>query len=401
MHLEHKSFAIGLVVGAGAILIFGLVLLLGLAWVARRHDQTIKANAAPAFCPVTGDFVVTQALVKIRQKYDVPAIAMAVVTSDGLKYSAVAGVRKRGTEIPATLQDLWHLGSDGKAMTSTLIARLVERGQLKWDLTLAEAFPDLSSTMHPDFQKATLLQLLSHRAGLPANLNLGDYLGDDAPALRLRAGREELARKPQKTPGSGYNYSNLGYIIAAAIVEKATGKPWEGMMAEELFAPLKMTTAGFGGMGTPGKTDQPWPHTENGEPCAANGPAMDNPPVMGPAGRIHCSIQDWAKFVQDQLRGARGESALLKAEAYRKLQTPPFDDDYALGWGVAQRGWAGGKALNHAGDNTMNFANVWVAPKRGFAILACVNQSGKAAFQATDEVMGAMIELLSKNMSPK
>jgi CubicO group peptidase (beta-lactamase class C family) len=402
MNLEHKSFAIGLVVGAVAMLVLGLALLLGFAWMTRRHDQTAKTKTNPApFCPVAGDSVVTQALVQIRQKYNVPAIAMAVITSDGLKYSAVAGVRKRGTDIPATLTDLWHLGSDGKAMTSTVIARMVERGQLKWDLTLADAFADVASTMHRDFQNVTLLQLLSHRAGLPANLDLSDYLGDDAPALRSRAVRQELARKPRITPGSAYNYSNLGYIIAAAIVEKTAGKPWERVMAEELFAPLKMTTAGFGGTGTPGKVDQPWPHTENGEPCATNGSTMDNPPVMGPAGRIHCSIQDWAKFIQDQLRGARGESALLKTEAYQKLQTPPSGDDYALGWGVAKRDWAGGKALNHAGDNTMNFANVWLAPKRDFAILACVNQSGNTAFQATDEVMGAMIELLSKNVSPK
>jgi len=63
---------------------------------------------------------------------------------------------------------------------------------------------------------------------------------------------------------------------------------------------------------------------------------------------------------------------------------------------VAQRGWAGGKALNHGGDNTMNFANVWVAPQRDFAILVCVNQGGDTAFKASDEAVGAMIDLLKK-----
>ena len=100
-------------------------------------------------------------------------------------------------------------------MTSTLIARLVERGQLKWDSTLAEVFPELAPQMNPEFQKVTLLQLLSHRAGLPANLNLAEYLGNDVESLRLRAVRQELAKKPQSTPGSKYAYSNLGYIIAA------------------------------------------------------------------------------------------------------------------------------------------------------------------------------------------
>ena len=162
-----------------------------------------------------------------------------------------------------------------------------------------------------------------------------------------------------------------------------------------------MESAGFGGTGTPGQLDQPWPHTADGAPTAANGRSMDNPPVMGPAGRIHCSIQDWGNFIQDQLRGARGASALLKAESYQKLLTPPLGGDYALGWMVANRSWAGGKALNHAGDNTMNFANVWVAPQRDFAILVCVNQSGDTAFKATDEAVGAMIELVGEENRAK
>jgi hypothetical protein len=118
---------------------------------------------------------------------------------------------------------------------------------------------------------------------------------------------------------------------------------------------------------------------------------MDNPPVLSPAGRVHCTIQDWARFVTDQLRGARGEAGLLQPASYKRLQTPPFGDEYALGWGVVQRSWGGGTVLNHSGDNTMNFANVWVAPRRDFAILVCVNQSGDIAFRASDEAVGALI----------
>jgi CubicO group peptidase (beta-lactamase class C family) len=126
---------------------------------------------------------------------------------------------------------------------------------------------------------------------------------------------------------------------------------------------------------------------------------MDNLPVMGPAGRVHCSIQDWAKFVQDQLRGARSEQALLKPDSYQKLHTPPFGGDYALGWLAVKRSWGGGAVLNHAGDNTMNFATVWIAPKRDFAILVCVNQSGDAGFKATDEAVVALMKL-HKEKSP-
>lgn len=373
-----------------------VLLLLATVWMMSWPQN--KSFAAPAsdFCPAVGDTNVTTLLKPIRQKFNVPAMAVVVVTSDGLKFAGAVGVRKRGTEVPVTLDDLWHLGSDTKAMTSTLIARLVERGQLRWDSTLAEVFPEIAPQMDADFRKVTLLQLLSHHAGLPANLDLVKYSGDDVASLRLRAVKEYLAKKPESAPGTKYLYSNLGYIIAGAVVEKVTGKTWEQNITEEVFKPLHMDSAGFGGTGTPGKIDQPWPHTRDGAPTAANGPRVDNPPVMGPAGRVHCTIQDWAKFIQDQLRGARGEPALLQPESYQKLQTPPFAGDYALGWLVTHRGWGGGEVLNHVGDNTMNCANVWIAPEKDFAVLVCVNQGGAVAFRAADAAVGAMIQLLQK-----
>ena len=389
-----KSFSLGAVIGGGAMFFLCAALLLTTAWMMNQHK--VASGPAPEFCPLVGDKNVTALLKPIRQKFNVPAMAVAVVTSTGIKFIGAVGVRKRGTEISVALDDLWHLGSDGKIMTSTLMARLVERGQLRWDTTLGEVFPELAPQMDEGFRNVSLLHLLSHRAGLPANLNLTKFSGDDAPQLRLRAVKEELAKKLQFAPGEKFLYSNLGYIIAAAVVEKTTGKAWEQAIAEEVFNPLQMNSAGFGGTGTPGKIDQPWPHTKDGEPTSANGLAIDNPPVMGSAGRIHCTIQDWAKFIQDQLRGARSEPALLKPESYQKLQTQSFGGDYALGWIVAERGWGGGKVLNHGGDNTMNCANVWVAPKKDFAILVCVNQGGDTAFQASDAAVGVMIDLLQK-----
>ena len=94
-------------------------------------------------------------------------------------------------------------------MTSTLIAKLVEQGKLKWDTTLAEVFPDLAPQMHADFKAVTLLQLLSHRAGLPQNLTFAKYTGDDVMALRLRVAQEELAKRSQSPPGKPSNTRTL------------------------------------------------------------------------------------------------------------------------------------------------------------------------------------------------
>jgi hypothetical protein len=176
------------------------------------------------------------------------------------------------------------------------------------------------------------------------------------------------------------------------MVEKVTGKSWEKNLMEHVFAPLKLTSAGFGGTGTPGKIDQPWSHTADGQPVPQNGPTVDNPPVMGPPGRVHCTLQDWSKYVADFLRGMAGKPALLPTAAYKTLATPPFGGDYALGWIVTERDWAGGTVLTHSGSNTMNYATVWIAPQRDFAILACTNQGGDAAHAACDAAVVALMK---------
>lgn len=188
-------------------------------------------------------------------------------------------------------------------------------------------------------------------------------------------------------PTAGFLYSNLGYVVAGAMAERAADAAWEDLMKNLIFEPLGMTGVGFGGVGSPGQIDQPWPHLANGKPAAGNGPAVDNPPVMGPAGTVHCRLSDWAKFVADQLRGERGEPALLKTETYRKLHAPPFPGGYALGWGIFERAWAGGMALAHDGSNSMNYASVSLGPARNIAILVVVNQGGEAANRACDEVV--------------
>jgi CubicO group peptidase (beta-lactamase class C family) len=359
-------------------------------------DSTSTTPFNAAYCPAAGDPAVTNLLVPIREKHQVPAMAAALVTSKGLVTVGVAGTRKRGTETAASLNDQWHLGSDTKAMTATLVAKLVEKGRLRWESTVAEVFPDLAAGFGAEARTITVLQLLSHRSGLKANPDLVLYGGPDGPKERLRVVKDELSKAPRHKPGTEYEYSNLGYAIAGAITERITGKSWEQAMRDEVFAPLGMTSVGFGGTGTPGRTDQPWGHRQDGQPVSGNGPAMDNPPVLSPAGRVHCTIQDWARFIADQLRGARGEPALLKSASYKRLHTPPFGDDYALGWFVVVRPWGGGTVLNHAGDNTMNYANVWVAPRREFAVLVCINQSGDTAFQASDEAVSGLIKLHSQ-----
>ena len=353
----------------------------------------VASFRAPAQAPATVQRV-DSLLEAVRQKHNLPALAGAIVTGKGPVAIGAVGVRKAGTEVPVTVGDQWHLGSDTKAMTATMIAALVEQGKLTWETTIEETFPDIAATLPPELRRATILHLLSHRAGLPADtgwraLSLSGSLVEQ----RQAALKSAASIKIESEPGTTFAYSNWGYVIAAAMIEKIANAPWEELIAQYLFKPLEVKSAGFGGLGTPGKTDQPWPHGADGKPVFANGPTVDNPPVIGPAGAVHCSLSDWARFIADQLRGARGEHALLKPETYKKLHTPPFGGEYALGWIVTERDWGGGTVLTHAGSNTMNFAVVWMAPQRDFALLVCTNQGGPVAGQACDEAASALVRL--------
>jgi CubicO group peptidase (beta-lactamase class C family) len=338
---------------------------------------------------------IAAALEPIRARHHFPALGGAIVTSKGLTGMAVTGLRKAGTDVAATPDDLWHLGSDTKAMTAAWIAQVVGRGKLSWESTIGAVMAKETAGAPEAFRDITLLQLLSHRAGLVANINWQEASRSGATPReqRLAALRTAAVTKLSSPPGSKYEYSNLGYVIAATMAEHVVDRAWEGEIRASIFAPLGMASAGFGGLGTPGLIDQPWPHTGNGQPTGTNGPLVDNPEVMGPAGTVHCSLADWAKFIADQLSGLEGHGALFAPEIYKQTHTPPFGGDYAYGWLVTDRPWGGGTVYTHAGSNTLNFAVVWMAPQKDFAVLVTTNQGGAEAQQGTDEAAAALIRL--------
>lgn len=329
------------------------------------------------------------ALVKSLESHKVPALGAVVIQGDKVTIS-VAGVRKHGGKLPVKTTDLWHLGSDSKAMTAMLVAILVHEKKLSYERTLAQAFPEFAEKMHPDYRRVTLDMLLRHRSGLPGNLPGGWEKIDQK--LPIREQREKatkilLSAPPEHPPGKEFLYSNAGYMIAGHMAERACNATWEQLMRKHVFQPLGMRSAGFGPAGHPDRVEQPWPHEEDGTPVTP-GPDGDNPPVMGPAGRVHVSLQDWARFIQDLMHGLEGKKALLPQECYTRLSQPLKGEEYSVGgWGRA-RG-----ALMHDGSNTMNYCTAIVIPERNLAVLVVCNQGGrKVGGEAALEVRKALLE---------
>lgn len=358
------------------------------------------AKAADADPADAADDATSRMLESVRVKHSFPALAAAVVVDGRIVTIDAVGFRKHGSDEAVTAGDKFHIGSVTKSMTATIAAMLVEQEKVSWTTTVGESFPELRDDIHVGYRGVTLEQLLAHRGGAPAvapgPLWSSAWNASGPPAeQRLDFAMGILAGPPQVEPGTQYIYSNQGYAIAGVMLERAAGRPWEELMHTLLFEPLGMESAGFGAPAAPDTVDQPWGHTRgpqgNLDPVAP-GPRADNPPAIGPAGTVHCSLADLAQYAAFHMAGAQGDSDLLNADSFKKLHTSA-GDDYALGWIVLEREWAGGRALMHTGSNTMFYTVVWMAPGRNAAVIVATNVGGPdAAFAGCDEAAGKLIE---------
>jgi CubicO group peptidase (beta-lactamase class C family) len=146
------------------------------------------------------------------------------------------GLADRENKIPYTPQTISTIGSVTKQFTATAILKLEMMGKLSVNDPLEKYFPDAPA----DKKKITLHQLLTHTAGLvPA-------LGDDYEALTRDGFMKRVMETPlNSVPGDKYDYSNVGYSILAAIVEKQSGLNYEQFLQKYLFAPAGMKNTGY------------------------------------------------------------------------------------------------------------------------------------------------------------
>lgn len=325
--------------------------------------------ATPAFAQGP---VPATALSEVMKEARTPALGVAVIRDGRLDAVSVQGVRRLGGA-PVQPGDRWNIGSDAKAMTATMVARLVDRGTLSWTTPLEKLLPDLAADMRPEYRDVTLLELLSHRAGLPENISdmtfFGTFYEDrrSLPQQRLAYLKRALAEAPAGPARGEPSYSNTGLLLAAAAAERATGKAFETLMQEEVFAPLGITTATYDqAVGD----DEPAGHVSGRVALRADA----NPQMLMPAGGVRISLADWAKFCIDQMKGERGEGLLLKTETYKLLHTPQGDTRSALGWGVGPKAMGrAGPALSHAGSDGNWYAIVVLYPASLGGVLVVAN----------------------------
>jgi CubicO group peptidase (beta-lactamase class C family) len=313
-------------------------------------------------------------LAELRREAGAPGMAAAARRKGSPTRFWFDGERVIGSGVTVQQNDLWHIGSITKSMTSTLVARLVERGAVHWDDTVGDVLSAVAPDMNEAYRKATFRHLLSHHAGLQPNVAMPEFVKfsreiSDAREERKAYARLALLQTPKGPMEMTYEYSNNGYVIAGAMLEARLGAPWESLIRTHLFEVLGLASAGFGAPGHAAAIDQPVGHARSGPGGTLHAfrpgdPVTDNPVVLGPAGRVHLGLADLIRY----LEAHRDEPAYLRPDSWRMLHTPPFSGAYAMGWSVRKDG-----TLSHSGSNTLWYAEVQVDPNTGVVAAAAAN----------------------------
>ncbi|MEM9234306.1 MAG: serine hydrolase domain-containing protein [Pseudomonadota bacterium] len=330
-------------------------------------------------------------LKETREQAGLVGAGAAVMVNGEVVAIATDGERIKDSGEAISPDAVWHVGSISKSMTATLIAALVEDGALTFETTIGDIY---GSKAHESWRDITLNQLLTHRAGAPANFSRLATLAPDAKGQwavsNQRQERVEamVATEKSREPGT-FLYSNVGYTIAGAMAEKAaSGTPWEILIYDWVFKPIGANPT----FGPPRGDTAPWGHTKGLFGKAAKDPTKraDNPQFIGPAGTIALSLTDLLKFGQAHLAQ---DEALLSGASFDRLISPPVREEesgrgYAYGWVVDPSGGSvgAGPMFWHNGSNTMWYALLIIVPEQNMVMAFTSNdgdvQAAERAFIA-------------------
>jgi CubicO group peptidase (beta-lactamase class C family) len=179
-----------------------------------------------------------------------------------------------------------------------------------------------------------------------------------------------------------FRYSNLGYVLAGAAIDRITGSTYESALRTELLDPLGVTTAGFG------PPPRLWGHRPRlqiaslcigrGKPAGPDDLRSDNPPLLTPAGRLHLSLADWARVQRLFLDGT---GLLGPASLGHILQTPSDGRGMAMGWAAPQG--LPDVALGMQGSNTAWAATAMIDIDRSRMALVITNDGRTSMLRAT------------------
>ncbi len=334
------------------------------------------------------DSLVTQQM----QRYAVPGMALALVKDGQVVYAKGYGVRDTKTNTPVNADTLFAIGSVSKSFTSLGMMQLVAADKIKLDAPIQTYLPNLKFSDAALGAKVTVRQLLSMTSGLD---RFDAWAFDKTIDTRAKL-LETIAQIPfSSTPGKVFAYNNQNYVAAAAILETLTKQSWEAYTKTNILEPLGMqrTTLDY----TQAVMDGNFAAGHSlGIQGVKNMAAFDRFPVIAPAGSIHSSASEMAKYLVAQM--AKGQKLVPRRELAQMHQSQIAIGDafsgglagmtalgYGLGWFNEE--YRGVKMVEHGGNINGFSAQIQMLPQKGWGMVLLTNLNNANAFLSTTRLM--------------
>jgi CubicO group peptidase (beta-lactamase class C family) len=302
--------------------------------------------------------------------------AVLVAQNGKLVLDGGYGMAVRSDRTPNTPQTVFSTGSLTKQFTAAAILTLETKGLLSTDDTVDGHLDGVP----PDKKGITLHHLLTHTAGLPAASGFDfDEAGRDDTVRRI------LAMPLEFPPGTDMSYSNCGYSLLAAVVERVSGQVYEQFLHEHLFAPAGMAWTGYR---MPDWGERTVAHNYTGD--TDNGRHLDRPypywNLVGNGGILSTTGDMYRWYL------ALRDGTVLTPAARKKLWTP-FLNEYAYGWDVIAME-DGGTKIRHDGGSMMGNSAVmtWLVEPDVLVVIFCNQSYGQSPlFEVIEEKVMNMI----------
>ncbi|HYE94404.1 MAG TPA: serine hydrolase [Terriglobales bacterium] len=335
--------------------------------------MSLGPDAAPAQTPALPEL---DRFVRAVAAAAAPAVfSVAVVRGDSVIHLAGYGARD-ASGAPVTPRTAFYIASSTKSFTALAAALLAARGVVDLDAPVGRYASEFSLPAPLDASRITLRRLLSHRGGFESEA-IADrtaYIGNIGADSLL-----PLLARTAAPVDTGFTYTNTQFIVAARVLERRTGVPWQELVEREVLRPLGLarTTARMSAAAGWELAHGFGPGPEGHRPVALKPDA-----TMHAAGGMVMSAGDAATWLRAQLgRGRVGGRQLLPAavvaETHRRVATQSADYDavrrtgYGLGW---QHGVMDGELLlHHFGNYPGAFAHLSFMPERGVGVAVFTN----------------------------
>ena len=273
----------------------------------------------------------------------IPGAAYAIVEMGEPLKVGTFGTRAKGRNLPVTEDTVFRLASVSKTFSASLVAKLVEEGQLSLDTKVSPFVPVFQLKKRGHAEQIELSHLLSHTVGLTPN-SYDNMIEDgwDLPKILPRFKR----LSPLCAPGKCYGYQNIAFSLVEPIVEATVDDEFNTLMQDRILTPLGMETASIGMKGYMEKDDRAHPHvnTRRGWYRTKVKPHYYN---VAPAAGVNASIKDMVKWVESYLGWypevispgvidmVTEKRVRTKRELYKRQWRPYLEDaHYGLGWRI-------------------------------------------------------------------